>query len=104
MAAKPAMIRPRQRVTSRRSWVNARRAGSNVIDANRVTNTVAAAAIPRPAMNGRPISSMPSSDSTTVMPANTTARPAVSIAPIVACSGVAPARVSSRYRVMMNSA
>ena len=104
MAANPAAIRPRQRVTSIRSWASANSAGSRVIEASRVRNTVAAAAMPSPATNFSPINNMPSSDSTTVMPANTTARPAVSIAPTVACSGVAPARVSSRYLVMMNRA
>ena len=102
--ANPAAMRPRQRVTSIRLAAIAIRAGSRVIDASSVTATVDAAAMPRPAMNSRPISSMPSRETTTVTPAKTTARPAVSIAPRVACSGVAPARVSSRYRVMMKSA
>ena len=64
--------------------------------ATRVTATVTAAAMPRPDTKLNPMSNMPISDTTTVMPAKTTARPAVSIAPTVASSGEKPARVISR--------
>ena len=46
-------------------------------DATMVTITVVAAAMARPVTKVIPITSMPSSDTTTVTPANRTARPAV---------------------------
>jgi hypothetical protein len=94
--AKPAAIRPRQRVTSTRSRVSEIRAGRRVIEATSVVKIVVAAAMPMPATNSSPINNIPSSETTTVMPANTTARPAVFIAPSMARSGRTPARVSSR--------
>ena len=57
-----------------------RSAGSSVIDATTVTATVSEAVMPRPPTNPMPMSSMPSSEITTVTPANTTERPAVSMA------------------------
>jgi hypothetical protein len=74
------------------------------MEATMVTATVVAAPMPSPDTNCRPMSSMPSNDTTTVMPANTTARPAVSIAPTAASSNDCPARRFSRYRVTMKSA
>ena len=51
-----------------------------MIDAATVTATVTDAVMPSPLTNPIPMSSMPSSEMTTVKPANTTERPAVSIA------------------------
>ena len=48
--------------------------------ARTVTATVMAAVTPSPPTNETPINSMPSKEMTTVAPANTTERPAVSIA------------------------
>ncbi len=104
MARKPAAMMPRHRVTSTRCWAKPSSAGSRVIDATIVTATVVAAPMPRPDTNCNPMSSMPSSDTTTVRPANTTARPAVSIALTVASWNDCPARRFSRYRVTMNRA
>ena len=104
IARKPAAAMPRQRVTSTRCWAKPSSAGSSVIDASIVTATVLAAPMPSPDTNARPINNMPSNDTTTVMPANTTARPAVSIAVNVASSKLCPACRFSRYRVTMNSA
>ena len=52
-----------------------------------VANTVTATPMPSPATHPIPIKSSPRSDTTTVTPAKITARPAVSIAVIVASSG-----------------
>ena len=95
-ARKPAAMTPRHRVTSMRCLANPSNAGSNVIDATIVTATVVAAPTPRPDTNCRPMSSMPNSDTTTVRPAKTTARPAVSIAPTAASSNDLPRRRFSR--------
>jgi nitroreductase len=51
-----------------------------------------------------PIMYMPSNETMTVMPANKTARPAVSIATAVASSGDSPERRPSRKRVTIKSA
>ena len=66
-------------------------AGSNVTAASTVTATTAAAPMPNPLMNDRPIASMPSNAMITVRPANNTARPDVSMAVITASSGSRPA-------------
>ena len=50
------------------------------------------------------ISRSPSTEITTVVPANSTARPAVSMARTTLRSGSSPAVRFSRYRVTMNSA
>ena len=96
MAMKPAAIRPRQRVTSTLGPKMANIAGNSVSEAIMVKATVSAAAMPRPETNDKPMVSMPSSDNTTVIPANATARPAVSMAPTMASSNEAPSRLSSR--------
>ena len=83
----PAAIKPRHLVTSTFEWKTPSRAGNRVIDASSVTATVAAAAIPRPETNPRPTVIIPRRENTTVMPANTTARPAVLSEPAVASSG-----------------
>ena len=95
-ATSPAAISPRQRVTSMRSRTKPSSAGSSVTAAIIVTPTVTAAPIASPVMNDSPISSIPSSEIITVRPAKITARPAVSIAVRVACSGVLPASRPSR--------
>ena len=71
-------------------------AGSSVTEAAIVTATVTAALTAMPLMNDSPINSMPSSEMITARPAKITARPAVSIATRVACSGVRPASRPSR--------
>ena len=55
-----------------------------------VMATTAAAPTPRPPTKAMPISSMPSSEMTTVVPANSTARPAVSRAVTTEVSGSRP--------------
>ena len=55
-------------------------AGTNVTDATIITSTVAAAPAPRPRMKSTPIRKSPQSEITTVAPAKSTARPAVSMA------------------------
>ena len=66
-------------------------AGSRVTAASTVTATTDAAPMPSPLMKASPIASMPSRAMMTVSPANTTARPAVSIAVTTAVSGSWPA-------------
>ena len=87
---------PRQRVTSTRRCAKPSSAGSSVTEAIIVTSTVTAAPVARPLMKPRPMMNMPSSEMTTVNPANTTARPAVSSATTVDCSGPSPALSPSR--------
>ena len=98
------MISPRQRVTSTRSPARPSSAGSSVIEVIMVTSTVTATPIPMPVTQPIPMISSPRSDTTTVTPAKSTARPAVSIAATVASRGERPAWRPSRYRVTMNSA
>ncbi len=92
----PAAISPRQRATSTLRWAKPSSAGSRVTEAIIVTSTVTAAPVARPLMNDRPMMNMPSSEITTVTPANMTARPAVSSATTVDCSGSRPAFRPSR--------
>ena len=61
-----------------------------------VHSTVTATPMPNPPTHPIPMSSRPSSDTTTVTPAKMTARPAVSIAVIVASRGERPAWSPSR--------
>ena len=63
-------------------------AGSSVTAGTTVTATTAAAPMPSPLMNDSPIASMPSNAMITVRPANSTARPDVSIAVITAVFGI----------------
>ena len=79
-AASPAAIRPRQRVSSTRSPAKPSSAGSSVTDATIVTATTEAAPMANPVTKLTPMINMPISEMTTVVPANTTARPAVSMA------------------------
>ena len=103
-AMKPAMIKPRQRVTSTRGPAKPMSAGRSVSEATIVMATVTAAPVASPLMNASCITNMPSSEMTTVRPAKSTARPAVSIARTVASCDDIPARVPSRYRVTMKRA
>ena len=95
-ASNPAAIRPRHRVRSTRSPANPSSAGSSVSDAATVTATTAAALMARPWMKATPITSMPSSEITTVNPANRTDRPAVSMATCTDSRTVCPAWSCSR--------
>ena len=69
-----------------------------------VTSTVTATPMPMPETHPIPMRRSPRSDTTTVTPAKITARPAVSIAAMVAARGERPAWSPSRYRVTMNNA
>ena len=62
------------------------------------------APIAMPRMNDRPTRNRPSTEITTVPPANSTARPLVSIEWTTAVSGSMPSCRASRYRVLMNKA
>jgi hypothetical protein len=79
-ATSPAARSPRHRVSSTLSPAKPSSAGSRVTDATTVTATVVAALTARPYTYPRPISTMPSREITTVAPAKTADRPAVSIA------------------------
>ena len=81
-----AAMMPRQRVTSTRCLAKPSRAGSSVTEATMVASTVRAAPMARPVTKARPITNMPHSEMTTVVPANSTARPAVLMAVAVASS------------------
>jgi hypothetical protein len=104
MAASPAAMRPRQRVRSIRSPAKPNSAGSSVREANTVTATTEAAPTARPCTKLTPMSSMPNSEITTVVPANSTDRPAVSMAMAIDSRTVWPLWSCSRYRVTMSSA
>ena len=96
-----------RRRTEKRSMVrpaNPSIAGSSVIDASITMATVTDVPTARPFTKSTPMRNRPRSEITTVMPANTTARPAVSIARTTACSGSSPSSRPCRYRVTMNSA
>ena len=80
MATRAAMIRPRRGVTSTRSPAKPSSAGSSVNDAMSVMATTTAAPIARPDTKLSCMMSMPISEMTTVVPAKSTERPAVSMA------------------------
>ena len=73
-------------MSSIRSPANPNRAGNRVSDASRVIATTTAMPMAMPETKPSCMTSMPSSEITTVVPANTTARPAVFIAISVDCS------------------
>ena len=73
-------------------------------EASTVTITTEVAATARPCTNATPMSSMPSSEITTVMPANSTDRPAVSMAMPMDSRTSWPVWSCSRYRVTISSA
>ena len=79
-------------------------AGSSVTAASIVISTPSEMPIARPCTAGTSISSIPSTAMTTVVPANTTERPAVSSASTTALSGWWPSRSACRYRVTISSA
>ena len=73
-------------------------------EATTVAATVKDAVMPRPLMKPIPMSNMPRSEITTVVPANTTERPAVSMATTTDSRTVWPRCSCSRWRVTINSA
>jgi hypothetical protein len=79
-------------------------AGSSVSEAAMVMATTTAAPTARPVTKLMPITSIPSSEMTTVVPAKVTARPAVSMATSVARATSMPVWRFSRNRVTMNRA
>ena len=81
-----------------------RSAGSSVRAANITASTVATAEKATPATYGWFMVSMPRSEIMTVIPANTTDRPAVPIAIDTAVRGSLPLASSVRYRVTISSA
>ena len=81
-----------------------RAAGSSVTEAAMTISRVSTTVKANPVIAGCPISSRPSIEMTTVMPANSTARPAVVIAVWVARRGSCPSARLLRNRVTMNSA
>ena len=87
-----------------RSPANPMRAGSSVREATTVRATVTEALTARPWTKGTPMSSMPSNEMTTVIPAKRTERPAVSMAMLIDVRTSWPAWSCSRYRVMMSRA
>ena len=103
-ATRRAATSPRQRVTSTRCFAKPSSAGRRVSDATIVTATTVAALTASPVTKLMPMMIMPSSEMTTVVPANSTARPAVSMASTVASRTSIPLCRFSRYRVTMNSA
>ena len=87
-----AVARPRRRVLPIRAPTFDRRAGSSVSDASIVSSTAMADDTARPVRNPTPSTSIPSSATITVMPANRTARPDVSIAATTASWTLPPLR------------
>ena len=79
-------------------------AGSRVTAASTVKTTVSAEATARPFRKLTPRTRMPSSAMHTVLPANRTARPEVSMALTAASSGVSPDCRPRRCLVTMNRA
>ena len=82
----------------------ARSAGSNEIAATIMTATPMAMATAKPLTNARPTLMRPRRATITVMPANTTARPEVSMASTMESSTDMPSWSASRKRVTMKSA
>ena len=81
-----------------------RTAGRRVTAAVMVTSTARTTVKANPFMAGWPISRMPSIETITVRPANSTARPAVAIAVEVASRGCCPSARLLRNRVTMSRA
>jgi hypothetical protein len=78
-------------------------AGSSVCDAAIGNRTATLAATAAPESRLTPTVNMPHSAMHTVIPANSTARPAVAAAVVTASSVDAPPRMAVRARVRMNS-
>ena len=97
-------MRPRQRVSSTRLPAKPSRAGSRVSEAIDRDGHDGGGGDGEAGDEARSMSSMPSSEITTVVPAKDTARPAVSMARTVASSVEAPLWRFSRNRVTMNRA
>ena len=81
-----------------------RSAGSRVSDPSTIMSTPIDEAIATPCTKSRPMRHRPSSEMITVAPANSTARPLVSIDSATESSTSRPSRNPSRYLVTMNSA
>ena len=79
-------------------------AGSSVTEAVMTSSTASDTVKAKPFREARPTSRMPSIETMTTRPANTTARPAVAIAPTVARRGSWPSARLLRNRVTMSSA
>ena len=94
----------RSDLRSTRRPIFASSAGNNVTAAVTVRNTVNDAATAIPVRNPTLRMSMPSSAMMTVPPANSTARPEVFIAVVIAVVTSAPWRSAFRCRLTMNSA
>ncbi len=93
--------------TCRRSMLRPakpRMAGSSVTDAAITTTRASTTVKAKPFMAGWPISRMPSIEMTTVMPAKSTARPAVAMAVSVALRGSWPSARLLRNRVTISRA
>ena len=103
-AGAPAASRRRCRRLSTRIPNTPSSAGSRVTAASTVNTTVSAEATARPFRKLTPRTRMPSSAMHTVLPANRTARPEVSMALTAASSGVSPACKPRRCLVTMKSA
>jgi hypothetical protein len=103
-AAGCAPRRPRCRRLSTRRPKTPSSAGSSVSAASTVQATVSAQAIASPLRKLKPRTRMPSMQTQTVLPANRTARPEVSIAVTAASCGLRPAFRPRRCLVTMNSA
>ncbi len=102
--ASPTAISAAQVVLSIRAPTQPSSAGSKVSEAAIIMATASAEAMATPCTKARPISSRPSNAMITVMPANNTARPLVSIDATTESSTLAPRLRFSRYRVTMKSA
>ncbi len=102
--ASPTAIIAAQVVLSIRVPTQPSSAGSRVSEAAIIIATASAEAMATPCTNASPMSRSPSNAMITVMPANITARPLVSIAATTESSTLAPRLRFSRYRVTMNRA
>ena len=103
-AGAPEASRRRCRRLSTRIPKTPSSAGSRVTAASTVKTTVSAEATARPFRKLTPRTKMPSRAMHTVLPANSTARPELSMALTAACSGVSPDCRPRRCLVTMNRA
>ena len=79
-------------------------AGTSVTEASIVMSTVSEVPMANPRIMSMPMKNMPRKESTTVVPAKSTARPAVLVATTTASRGRRPPASPSRYLVTMKSA
>ena len=104
VVSSPARTARRSRRRGTRPPTAPNSAGSSVSAAITVNATTTAAATATPYRKLTPSANIPSIAITTIIPANSTARPEVSIASTTASSRLTPRRVACRKRVTMNSA